>query len=174
LAEFFVATGVQYDSPHSQNFMVELDAYKKPTGRIVLRDFGDAYVYQKFFQANKRMDIVKIWEKGNIKKSDVSASVGTLHGNHPPTWITMTENKPTPDSYDQWGRDFFAEYEAEFVKQTGLKFGGSSEIVRNSAFFFRSYKLFSAENGVFLKLVKNDRQRENSAAGTCSRLLLAM
>ncbi len=174
LAEFFVATGVQYDSPHSQNFMVELDAFKKPTGRIVLRDFGDAYVYQKFFKANKRTDIVKIWEKDNIKKRDMSASVGTLHGNHPPSWITMTENKPTADSYDQWGRDFFAEYEAEFFKQTGLKFGGASDIARDKAYFYRAYKLFEAHDGAFLKLVSKDRQRENSAAGSCSRLLLAM
>lgn len=173
LAEFFVATGVQYDSPHSQNFMVELDN-GKPTGKIVLRDFGDAYVYDKFFKANNRTDIVKIWEKGNIKKSDVAASVGTLHGNLPPAWITMTEDKTTADSYDQWGRDFFAEYEAEFAKQTGQQFSRSSKVVRNGAYFYRSYQLFKSTDGSFLKMVSEDRQREHGAAGTCSRVLLAM
>ena len=38
MAEFSALTGVYYDSPHSQNFMIELDENKKPTGRVVLRD----------------------------------------------------------------------------------------------------------------------------------------
>ncbi|HRP08704.1 MAG TPA: 3'-5' exonuclease, partial [Gemmatimonadales bacterium] len=42
IAEFAAITGMSYDSPHSQNFLVELDAGNRPTGRIVLRDFGDA------------------------------------------------------------------------------------------------------------------------------------
>lgn len=180
LAEFFVATGIRYDSPHSQNFMVELDERNKPTGKIVLRDFGDSYLYEKFFKAIKRMDLINIWEQGNILRNDVGMTVGTLHGNTPPTWIDFVNDSKSTRSYDQWGRDFFAEFEAEVKRQTGIDIQPRSEIYRSvnedkgrgirqkMGYFTRDYTLFATEG--FLKMVSQDKQRENGASRLCSSL----
>jgi hypothetical protein len=41
-AEFFARSGLQFETPNPQNVLVELDRRLVPTGRIVLRDLGDA------------------------------------------------------------------------------------------------------------------------------------
>ena len=41
-ARFFVRYGLQYETPNPQNVLVQLDARLRPTGRVVLRDLGDA------------------------------------------------------------------------------------------------------------------------------------
>lgn len=181
LAEFFVATGIRYDSPHSQNFLVELDERNKPTGKIVLRDFGDSYLYEKFFKAIKRTDIIDIWEKGNIMRGDMGMTVGILHGNKPPSWIDYRNDKSSADSYDKWGRDFFAEFEAEVKRQTGVDIPARTVIDRSiyedpetkvkhkMGYFTRDYSLLSADNG-FLKMVSKDQQREVGAARLCGRV----
>lgn len=182
LAEFFLATGIRYDSPHSQNFLVELDANKKPTGKIVLRDFGDAYLYEKFFEANRRLDVVRIWESKNILTGEPGMGVGTLHGNMPPTWIDFVNDTKSSTSYDQWGRDFFAEFEAEIKRQTGIEVESRSDVVRTVVvnketgekrklgYFNKQYTLF--EKADFLKLVSRDHQRNTSAARLCRSVFL--
>lgn len=180
LAEFFVATGIRYDSPHSQNFLVELDERNKPTGKIVLRDFGDSYLYEKFFKAIKRQDLIKIWEQGNIMKGEAGMTVGTLHGNKPPKWIDFVNDRRSAQSYDQWGRDFFAEFEAEVKRQTGIDIKPRTDVHRSiyedkdrgikhkMGYFTRDYTLFGAEG--FLKMVSQDKQREAGATRLCGRV----
>lgn len=41
-ARFLVRYGLQYETPNPQNVLVQLDARLRPTGRVVLRDLGDA------------------------------------------------------------------------------------------------------------------------------------
>jgi hypothetical protein len=41
-ARLFARTGLQYETPNPQNLVVQLDARLVPTGRIMLRDIGDA------------------------------------------------------------------------------------------------------------------------------------
>lgn len=182
LAEFFVATGIRYDSPHSQNFLVELDANKKPTGKIVLRDFGDAYLYESFFQANRRSDILRIWESKNVLKGEPGMGVGTLHGNMPPTWIDFVGDHKSSTSYDQWGRDFFTEFEAEVKRQTGIDIEPRSEVQRSFVenketgerrklgYFTKQYTIF--ENSEFLRLVSRDHQRNTGATRLCRGVFL--
>jgi hypothetical protein len=113
LAEFAARTGLTYDSPHSQNFLIELDAQYKPTGRIVLRDFGDAYLLAEIPLAKGRKNIVEGWLPDNLHRGHLQASVGILHGNTAPSWL--------PDAtYNKWAKDFYREFTKELSAQTGI------------------------------------------------------
>jgi len=113
LAEFAAYTGLSFDSPHSQNFLIELDANKRPTGRIVIRDFGDTYAFQEYFEALGYERFLKLWERENIVKGKLQISIGLLHGNTPPSWLPLSK-------YNQWGKDFYATFEREFSRITGI------------------------------------------------------
>lgn len=113
LAEFFATTGTWYDSPHSQNFMIELDKNMKPTGRIVLRDLGDSYILSDFANQTKFKKIVDIWEQGNVLKGFTSSKVGLLHGNKPPSWLSSAQ-------YDQYGVNFFKAFEERFSEMSRI------------------------------------------------------
>ncbi|RZA05986.1 MAG: hypothetical protein EOP11_11455 [Proteobacteria bacterium] len=113
LAELASRTGVSFDSPHSQNFLVELDNNYKPTGRIVLRDLGDIYLNTEIVTANGAEALLKSWPAENVVKGTISDSVGILHGNKFPKWMTDAE-------YDQWGEDFYKEYDKEVSRVTGI------------------------------------------------------
>ena len=138
LGEFAARTGMQYDSPHSQNFLIELDRNYKPTGRIVFRDLADLYInkdtmrvlhpqYANYFE--------KFSEKGNIL-DHISAGFGPLHGNRFPIWVSEK-------IYDQWKEVFFQSFEAEFSRVSGLspnEFKVSNGY-RNGKYFMNSYRI---------------------------------
>jgi hypothetical protein len=163
IAEFYALTGMTYDSPHSQNFLVELDKDMRPTGKIVLRDYGDTFLNEEFFQKVKRTDITKAWEQDNLLKGYTSVSVGILHGNHPPSWMPLSV-------YNQWGVDFFEAFEKEFKTQTGV------ELINKSAPHYRthddkgnkvndmyrrkSYSMATPAAQAFLKLAEQGKQRD--------------
>lgn len=172
LAEFFVLTGMTYDSPHSQNFLVELDEKNRPTGKIVLRDFGDTYVSVDFFQAVGREDIVKKWEQSNLLKGRMSVSVGILHGNNPPAWMDTNLGSGIENSYNSWGYDFFKEFEAEFKHQTGidLSIKNNQRETRNGFYISKSYSLLNDEGKKFLELSSKNLQRDHLFGGSCRRL----
>ena len=113
LAEFSAYTGVYYDSPHSQNFLIELDSQYRPTGKIVLRDFGDAYLHREFIKNTDYAHLLDIWEQKNILSKRFQVSVGLLHGNSPPDWLT-------PNDYNRWAKDFFNIYESKFSEITAI------------------------------------------------------
>jgi hypothetical protein len=113
LAELSAHFGITYDSPHSQNFLIELDENMRPTGRIVLRDFGDAYISREWFQALGHDDFIKKWEAENIIDGYLHSAVGIMHGNHYPSWMNDA-------AYIDWGRDFYETYDQEFSKITGI------------------------------------------------------
>lgn len=113
LAEFSAYTGVFYDSPHSQNFMIELDSEFKPTGKIVLRDFGDAYVLDEFVKNTDFKKVAEIWERDNVSHMKFKTAVGLLHGNAHPDWVNA-------NTYKQWGVDFYKEYEHLFSEISGV------------------------------------------------------
>ncbi len=138
LGELAARTGMQFDSPHSQNFLVELDSNYKPTGRIVLRDLADLYIYQKFIRvvhpdANNYLE--KFTQKENIKDY-ISAGFGPLHGNTMPSWISEAK-------YERWNEDFFKEFEGTFVKKTGLPLQTfkTSESDIHGRYFLNSYRI---------------------------------
>ncbi|MEA9356757.1 hypothetical protein SHI21_11100 [Bacteriovorax sp. PP10] len=113
LAEFFAFTGTWYDSPHSQNFLIELDKNMKPTGKIVLRDLGDSYILTDFANQTKFSNIAKIWDQDNVLTGHTNSKVGLLHGNTPPTWLSAAR-------YEQYGKNFFNAFEARFSELSGI------------------------------------------------------
>lgn len=113
LAQLMALVGIQYDSPHSQNFLIELDEKFKPTGKIALRDFGDIYLQEEFFRMMNRTDIIRRFAATqNTQSGRLSVTVGPLHGNTAPTWMTQRH-------YTMWLKTFFASYEKEFSSITG-------------------------------------------------------
>lgn len=172
MAEFFVLTGMTYDSPHSQNFLVELDSKERPTGRIVMRDFGDTYLSQQYFDAAGRSDIPKRWETGNVKHG-ISIGVGILHGNKAPAWINMDAwgYDLTTRSYNRWGKDFSEEFYTEFKKQSGIDIDPRHPTLpRNDAYFFGSIPLTNSNAKEFLHLVTQGKQRNFLMKGKCEYL----
>lgn len=115
LAEFAGIWGLSFDSPHSQNFLIELDKSKKPTGRIVLRDLGDVYVLKEqtdFFSAQNVA--TRLSAADNLKIGTLHIAVGLLHGNKPPSWVR-------PEQYKNiWGASFFESFEKEYNSLTGF------------------------------------------------------
>lgn len=113
MAEYLAITGAWYDSPHAQNFLVELDRDMKPTGRIVLRDLGDSYVLDDFVKNTKFAWITKNWEQGKVQTGKISTGLGLLYGNTPPKWLTALEYKEY-----HWG--FYRAFEKHFSEITNI------------------------------------------------------
>lgn len=115
MAEYFAATGSWYDSPHAQNFLVELDRDMKPTGRIVLRDLGDTYILEDFVKNTKFAWITKNWDPNNVQAGKITTGIGLLHGNNAPSWLSGMEYKEY-----QWG--FYRTFEKRFSEITNIPY----------------------------------------------------
>ncbi len=177
LAEFFVLSGMTFDSPHSQNFLVELDAEKRPTGKIVLRDFGDTYLLRDFFANMNQMDIINAWEQSNVKRLSMTVAVGVLHGNQAPDWMDMeTDTYPTkdykqglPNSYGKWGEDFYRVFENEVYRQTGVRFP-TMRMAVSGRYVFKQLQFDHEAGKSFLDLVKDRRVRNFN--GACEKVFM--
>lgn len=112
-AEFFAYTGATYDSPHSQNFLIELDKEMKPTGKIVFRDLGDTYLLEDFAKNTKFAHLTKLWEDGNVHAGRVAASVGLLHGNKAPSWLSAEE-------YTKYAKNYYKAFEAKLSELSSI------------------------------------------------------
>jgi hypothetical protein len=121
MAEFLAFMGLTYDSPHSQNFMIELDAQLRPTGKIVLRDFGDSYLFEQFIEKTQYQDLIPLWDTNNITKNHLDVSVALMNGNVLPSWLSL-------DEYFDWGDEFFEEFEESFSKFAGIPKSSLSRI----------------------------------------------
>lgn len=172
LAEFMAITGMTYDSPHSQNFLVELDAQMRPTGKIVLRDFGDAYLLENYFKAIGRPEITRAWEQANVMQDKLKVSVGVLQGNQEPAWLKLANDSASNSSYYQWGRDFHATFKAEFAKQTGINLQATAVQVseKNPKYIGRFFQFNTVSGMEYLNLVKQGRVRENLVIRSCGRV----
>lgn len=146
-AEFFAYTGAWYDSPHSQNFLIELDQNKRPTGRIVFRDLGDTYLLNDFAANTKYAHLSGMWEDGNVFNHMMSSAVGLLHGNEKPQWISEKQ-------YDELGRNFFQTFEENFSKLTGVSKEDLQETfmyTRNFSYMTKKYPTTSPSWQKFLE-----------------------
>jgi hypothetical protein len=112
-AEFSARTGLWYDSPHGQNFLVEMDKNYKPTGRIVLRDLGDVYVAKPILKAMGEGDVLKKFNAPENVLEHLSIAFGPLHGNQPPTWISA-------EQYRSWEKVFGEAFSQEMHVVTGI------------------------------------------------------
>lgn len=138
LGELGARTGMQFDSPHSQNFLVELDSNYKPTGRIVLRDLADLYIYRDMINVlhpEAAKYLAAFSQKGNVLSS-IAAGFGPLHGNTSPSWVS-------DDQYAKWKDIFFQEFEGTFSKVSGLNMQAykSSSGSMNGRYFGNSYRV---------------------------------
>lgn len=150
MAELYAITGMQYDSPHSQNFLVELDFNGKPTGRIAFRDFGDAFVNPEALEAHGRPDLAEKWDKDNIKPKVLDVGVGLLHGNYWPKWIPQ-------EIYQAYAHDFFKVFESEFKRITGSDIGKNvTDISINSTgtYYTKYYPTDSVEGQRYLNWLR--------------------
>ncbi len=114
LAQYASAMGATYDSPHSQNFLIELDENMKPTGRIVLRDLADIYLMKEFYTNINRQDLIESYTKErNVQAGRIPVIFGPLQGGHAPSWINYR-------SYDFWLESFFESFNQEFSRITNI------------------------------------------------------
>lgn len=152
LAELAYRTGLTYDSPHSQNFLIELDQFLRPTGKIVIRDFGDSYLSKEYFAAKDRTDITENWTQKNVKSRYLRASVGIMHGNKFPTWLNETQ-------YENWGKEFFQEYKKEFSRLSGVPEEKlRAPITRKHKYFKSKFKLQGTHWDNFFDAIKLETQ----------------
>lgn len=138
LGEFAARTGMQYDSPHSQNFLIELDSNYKPTGRIVFRDLADLYIEKttlSVLHPEPKSYFDKYTGTENIINR-IAAGFGPLHGNHFPSWVNEK-------IYEQWKEVFFQSFETEFSKVSGLSVNQFKSSVgrRSGNYFLNSYSV---------------------------------
>lgn len=127
LAEFYRVSGAWYNSPHSQNFLIELDRHGRPTGRIVLRDFGDVYLQADFLKQLGRDDLLDLDRKngGSPLEEKAVVRVGPFHGNVMPSWTNQSVTW-------QWMRGFFNSFETRLSELTEIP---SSELKATRIFF---------------------------------------
>jgi len=148
LAELAVRTGLTYDSPHSQNFLIELDANLRPTGKIVIRDFGDSYLCKDIFIAKGHSEIPANWTQKYVKEGVLKISVGIMHGNKFPTWLTN-------EQYQLWGEEYFTEYQKEFSRLSGIPASKlTANFGPNGKYFSGRYKIRGTHWKTFLEKMK--------------------
>ncbi len=153
LGELAARTGIQFDSPHSQNFLVELDKQYRPTGKLILRDMSDLYLDVTFLNSllGKNNELVKEFTQTGNKHAYVSAGFGPLHGNVHPSWVNEAQ-------YSQWKDVFFNEFEKTFESISGYNVNGL-KVVRNQnrQYFQSTYDLSKIDDfkSFFSKMSKN-------------------
>lgn len=143
LGELAARTGLQFDSPHSQNFLVEMDLNFKPTGRLVLRDMADLYVDASFLkkllpEAEASSMIEKFTQKNNIHDY-ISAGFGPLHGNKAPSWVSARQ-------YSAWEKVFSDAFEESIEDVSGrerTKF--KARFYQSGSYFQGQYRLTQIE-----------------------------
>ena len=123
MAEYLSITGAWYDSPHAQNFLIELDTEMKPTGRVVLRDLGDSYLLEDFIKNTNFAWIMKDWEEGNILSGKFTTAIGFLHGNERPSWLAGMD-------YKEYGWNFYRVFEKKFSELTNIP---TSELMKTDS-----------------------------------------
>ncbi|MBY0415685.1 MAG: ferric iron reductase, partial [Bdellovibrionales bacterium] len=113
MAEFFAYTGAWYESPHAQNFLIELDKNMKPTGRIVFRDFGDTLLVEDFINNTNYKKAFEGTKHIFSREKGVPAQVGLLHGNDRPSWMSEF-------SYKKYVEHFYAAFEKRFSELSDI------------------------------------------------------
>lgn len=137
LGELAARTGLQFDSPHSQNFLVELDERLRPTGKIIFRDMSDLFLDVNFLKAldGEKGKLLTQFTQSKNKLNFIGAGFGPLHGNIRPTWVSN-------DQYKQWKDVFFDAFEAKFEDISGYDLKKIKvERKQNNRYFRAAYKL---------------------------------
>ncbi|MNK08024.1 Ferric iron reductase FhuF-like transporter [compost metagenome] len=170
MAELAARTGIQFDSPHSQNFLIELDINMKPTGRIVLRDLADFYIYEKFMHAlhPDAQTYLRNYSQRDRLIDYIHASFAPLHGNSNPTWVNDAQ-------YTQWKEIYYSEFEKTFSKISNLplatfKTTGSYQVAK----YFKQRYTIDGNSDAVQKFWKNVSETKTPRGiVSCSRALIS-
>lgn len=121
LAELVLLTGVMYNSPHGQNFMVELDRNYRPTGKIFAKDYADANLQSEVMNARGGADIVRLYSGF---QQNISYANGILHASVNPLYSGSVLKPSWLPSEALWKDTFLATFSARanmiFRKTVGL------------------------------------------------------
>lgn len=134
--ELFLRTGLALDSPHGQNFLIELDANMKLTGRIVIRDLADVFILKYFYELFKdKFGLKNFTQKKNIKDRSthelMAVPLATGYG-----WSDYLVNHawlPAQETIIQgWQTEFTVEADRVLKEITGMnsdQYRSSTEIL---------------------------------------------
>jgi hypothetical protein len=126
MAELLLYYGIGFNSPHAQNFMIELDSSFRPTGKIYLRDFSDSDLFEKILNARGQQHLIDFWEdkvntnlihRGRILPHATFSPIGKTS----PHWL-----------FNQ--KAFFESYVQGF-KQQAVQITGMKEFAQFSSLF---------------------------------------
>ena len=159
--EFMSKTGIWLDSPHSQNFLVELDKDMKPTGKIVIRDLGDVMLSEPMVKAFGGNFLSSFSEQGNIKKSTMNVTFGPLHGNKPPKWMSVAQ-------YRYWAGLYQEFVNAEMHKQMGVSAAAAQ--MKHEKYESKEYTYFMNSMSVETGAMKSYIAKNHIDAVMCSRI----
>lgn len=152
LGEFAARTGLSHDSPHSQNFLIEVDPRMRPTGRIVIRDLSDLYINQTFLYHLHPEYTQFIYAHSNGRNRLPKIPIGFL----------PTQNMPYPAWVDEfkvfeWNRIFRATADAAFSYYSGLPrevFIKQVNLGAADAELYRYYHVTSDQSEFWDKMLK--------------------
>lgn len=150
LAEYQANFGLAFDSPHSQNFLIELDKNMKPTGRIILRDLGDTYLTREFLEAVGRTDILKSYSPKQILKGAISGTSGVLHGNKAPSWLS-------PQDYEKWQVSYHEAYANRLSELTGVPVSEIKSVRHMTTMFSYSSKSIPTTSAAWKAYFSNSK-----------------
>jgi hypothetical protein len=176
LGELAARTGVQFDSPHSQNFLIELDHNFKPTGKLVLRDMSDLYLDSTFMKAlGQEQNILKKFTQKENVHDYIDAGFGPLHGNSFPSWVGSLSWWRSKKRYSDWGTVFFNEFENTFEKVSGFKLATSKpKRGFNGLYFSSAYDLENKKGFENLyRMMRNEGFVNNYGGNMSCRFVLS-
>jgi hypothetical protein len=170
-AEYFAATGMTYTSAHSQNFLVELDQNKKPTGKIVFRDPVGSYISRPFFEGIGRRDILDKWLPDEIVGQHFDILVNLLYGNVTPNWWWSA----AWGGNHTWPHDFFKEFRFEFTRLTGMDLGFQADDFftgLQGQYYFDRVDMTSPTATRFIRAASEGKQFLNPVHSLCEQIFL--
>jgi hypothetical protein len=151
IGEFAARTGLLPSNPHAQNFLIELDSKLVPTGRIVLRDLADFFVYDDMVKelhpagANYR----KYFKQTFAIVPRISAGLLPFSGTPVPGWLK-------PETMNQWQSEFFDQFEKRFLQVAGLPEGTLRRIDR-----FHDHSIFMGNFDVLHNSKRSEKFWQN-------------
>jgi hypothetical protein len=108
ITEVLVQYGFALQSPHSQNYLIELSPQFKPTGRIVFRDFVDSELNENYLQALGLKKLQESWEP-DVLKNQIRPHFGPVFGNEVPSWVSEVRGGNWPMRFCEVVAETFAE-----------------------------------------------------------------
>jgi hypothetical protein len=168
LGELAARTGIQFDSPHSQNFLIELNGQMRPTGRLVLRDMSDLYLDKSFVKAIQGRDskLLQDFNQRENIKGEIVAGFGPLHGNKKPSWVNEAQ-------YSTWQSIFFNQFEESFEAVSGYRLQDvGAKKYQSGDYFGANYDLSSNSKfkTLFQMLNADGYVRNLGGAVTCEKV----